>query len=250
MTQPNNKLKVGEIYLDLTIRSLNSGLTEYLFEKYFYLPNSEMVYKAKNGKHLPIETNSDLVSLKENIYSKISTLAEKRGKPIFNSSADKRTSNRSRIFYLDDLDDGFNYESTYSHIINQSQFHDLVFDARILGHPSLVDITCQPRIKSIGGNATTDKLTEWREGNPYFAPLWRNLYWFEVIPSIDNPLRKKYHNLPDEVYLNAPYYRTEKLPSGAILLQMTEKTDFTKFDQEYWNKMIELYKYFAVHQNF
>lgn len=240
----SNKLNKDEIFLTLTIDKNHSESNYYFFHKYLNGYDYGELNKCVNGSFFPL-TYEQTEQGMQKLFIDLPILAEKYGYVISKSTKDTRSVfNSTNYSYNDNTRNNYGFDISFSHITPQSEFNNLVLDRKILEDPSLISMRCQPRIKSQGGNATTEEITNFRNQSDFAELKYDFLYWFFVMPPIGRAERESEFPFPDEILLNAPYYKTEKLPSGSILLQMTEKTDFTKFDQEYWDKMIEIYRYF------
>jgi hypothetical protein len=243
-------LKENEILVRLDIGKHNSESNYYFFDKYLFGYDYTRVYIPVNGNETDIKPTPTKEGWKK-VFDELEIYATDKGYPVVQEViANRRFNKETYFFYMKEEKYSVGFEITYDHIINQSDLANLIFDPLVLNDPSLVSLSCIPRIESVGGNATSIKITEFRESNPNFIPLKFEPRWFQVLPPENHPDRQSDCPFPDEVLLKAPYYKAEKLPSGSILLQMTEKTDFTKFDQVYWDKIVELYRYFAFYQSF
>jgi hypothetical protein len=240
------KLNPNEIYLRLFVKKHNSKTNYTFFEKYLdgydYQKAYYMLPKMEQFQLSPPKTKEGW----KTIFDNLDTYCGSVGSPVIKRKDEiKHTSVRFISDKIEKYNSGFDVE--IDDIINQSELPQLIFDPEILNDPSLISILCMPRLEYIGGNGTTNQLSKFKKANPHFKPIGIDfLDWFIVIPPMSHPNRIKECPYSDEVVMNAPYYRTEVLPSGSILLQMTESTDFTRFDQEYWDKMIELYNYFIT----
>lgn len=73
--------------------------------------------------------------------------------------------------------------------------------------------------------------------------LGMKLYWIFTIPTPEN---QHFSKIPftDKQILAAPAYKVQKLPSSAILIQLTETIDPVGEDQAFIDKWFEVYNYF------
>lgn len=242
---PDYKLQPNEIYLNLNIKKHNSGTNYYHFDKflegYEYESAYHMLPKMVKSPLNPTKTKEGW----KEVFDKLREYGQGEGYPIFKRFLDGSKRDSVCYSYLKNEEYNFGLETDYSRVIDQSKFQELALDPVILNDPSLISMVCLPRLEYIGGDGTRNYIPKFRKENPDFIEVKSDFFhWLEIIPPIIHSDRIKKCRYSDEIVLAAPYFKKQVLPSGSILLQMTEKTDFTKFDQVYWDKLMELYQYF------
>lgn len=251
------RLKPNEIYTGLKVHKYYSNTNLYVFEKVI---NGD--FKYDEVVRINPETRDDINLYPEKshegfleLFNNLESYCEKDFPVIINKYLDKNRKIRNyKIIHghiaspkVIKTQKEFSVENQ-TFIIDQDEYLKMLFDDKVLYDPSLVYIVALPRIKVEGGNGTTRYISKWRKDKKDFVELEFSPHWLDIVPSQDYKHRGLKCPFSDEILLNAPYYRKEKLPSGSILLQMTEKTDFTKFDQNYWDKIMEIYEYFLFYQ--
>jgi hypothetical protein len=242
---PTYKLQSNEIYLNLNIKKHNSETNYYYFEKFLESYSYESIEYNINYKPNLLYPNKSQEGFKE-IFNNLHQYCQDKGIPLKKMTNKlKRISTLYRTYKVEKYNYGFHVD--YNNTIDQSKFRELAFDPAILNDPSLISMVCLPRLEYIGGDGTRNYIPKFRKENPDFIEVKSDFFdWFRVIPPITHPDRIKKCPYSDEIVLAAPYFKKQVLPSGSILLQMTEKTDFTKFDQMYWDRLMELYQYFIT----